>query len=55
LRTPAYRDYLNNYIKDSKMGHIRHNLRKAFELHRNFMEYGAMLPDLNLAEIGERV
>ncbi|MEM5785813.1 MAG: succinate CoA transferase [Syntrophobacteraceae bacterium] len=52
---PAYRDYLNNYIKESKMGHIRHNLRKAYELHRNFLEHGTMLPDLNLTEIGERL
>jgi len=52
---PAYRDYLNNYIKESRMGHIRHNLRKAYELHRNFIEHGAMLPGLNLKEIGERL
>jgi len=52
---PAYRDYLNGYIKDSKLGHIRHNLKKAYELHRNFIEQGAMLPDLNLTEIGERL
>ncbi|MEN6440662.1 MAG: succinate CoA transferase [Syntrophobacter sp.] len=52
---PAYRDYLNGYIKESKLGHIRHNLKKAYELHRNFMEQGAMLPDLKLTEIGERL
>lgn len=52
---PAYRDYLHQYVRDSKVGHIRHNLRKAYELHRNFIESGKMLPDLNLAEIGERV
>ncbi|MHC1730068.1 MAG: succinate CoA transferase [Syntrophobacteraceae bacterium] len=52
---PAYRDYLHKYVQDSKVGHIRHNLRKAFELHRNFIEAGRMLPDLNLAEIGERL
>ncbi len=48
---PAYRDYLHNYIRDSRMGHIRHDLRKAFELHRNFIEYGTMLPGLDLAEV----
>lgn len=50
---PAYRDYLHGYIRDSRVGHIRHNLRKAFELHRNLMEHGSMLPDLNLSEIHE--
>ncbi len=52
---PAYRDYLNRYIRESKMGHIRHDLRKAFELHRNFIEHGRMLPDLKLTEIDERI
>lgn len=52
---PAYRDYLHQYIRDAKTGHIKHDLRKAYELHRNFMEHGAMLPDLNPAEMGERV
>lgn len=52
---PAYRDYLCRYVKDSKPGHIRHDLRKAYELHRNYLQYGAMLPDLNLAEIDERI
>jgi acyl-CoA hydrolase len=26
------------------VGHIRHNLEKAFELHLNLMETGSMLP-----------
>jgi len=52
---PAYRDYLHAYVRDSDSGHIRHNLRKAFELHRNFLEYGKMIPDLNLSEIGDRI
>lgn len=52
---PAYRDYLNEYVRESKMGHIRHNLRKAFEFHRNFIEHGRMLPDLNLTEIDDRL
>ena len=45
---PAYRDYLLNYLEKSRVGHIRHNLRECFELHRNFIEHGAMLPDLDL-------
>ena len=52
---PAYRDYLHRYVREAGPGHIKHDLRKAFELHRNFIEQGKMLPDLNLAEIGERV
>ncbi len=41
---PAYRDYLWNYVKNARVGHIRHNLEKAFELHLNLMETGSMLP-----------
>jgi acetyl-CoA hydrolase len=52
---PAYRDYLNAYIRETGSGHIRHDLRKAFELHRNFLEYGKMLPDLDLGEAKKRV
>jgi acetyl-CoA hydrolase len=52
---PAYRDYLHAYIRESGCGHIRHNLRKAYELHRNFLEQGKMLPDLDLADLGDRV
>jgi len=44
---PAYRDYLNQYLKDARQGHIPHNLAKCFELHRNLLEYGSMLPDLS--------
>jgi acetyl-CoA hydrolase len=44
---PAYRDYLNRYIENAPAGHIRHNLRKCFELHLNFLEHGAMLPGLD--------
>jgi acetyl-CoA hydrolase len=51
---PAYRDYLHAYIRESGPGHIRHNLRKAFELHRNYLRYGRMLPDLDLSEIEDR-
>lgn len=41
---PDYRDYLWRYIKDSRCGHIRHDLARCFELHRNLLTYGAMLP-----------
>ncbi len=45
---PAYRDYLRRYVAEAPMGHIRHDLDRAFELHRNLREHGAMLPDLEL-------
>lgn len=40
----AYRDYLHAYARESS-GHIRHDLSRCFELHRNLMEHGAMLPE----------
>jgi propionyl-CoA:succinyl-CoA transferase len=46
---PAYRDYLRRYVRESSGGHIPHDLARCFELHRNLMEYGAMLPDLEIA------
>jgi propionyl-CoA:succinyl-CoA transferase len=46
---PAYRDYLCRYLENSRVGHIRHNLRDCFELHRNLIQHGAMLPDLDLS------
>ncbi|MEM5785814.1 MAG: succinate CoA transferase [Syntrophobacteraceae bacterium] len=48
---PAYRDYLWKYVENSRVGHIRHDLDKCYELHTNLMEMGAMLPDLDLEQI----
>ncbi len=48
---PAYRQYLWNYVNNSRLGHIRHNLEKAFDLHLNLMETGSMLPGLDLSRI----
>lgn len=45
---PAYRDYLNDYVRRSRPGHIRHDLARCFELHRNLIEHGAMLPGLKV-------
>ena len=42
---PLYKEYLQRYIKESRTGHIRHDLTRCFELHRNLMEHGSMLPD----------
>lgn len=50
---PAYRPYLRQYLEKSRLGHIRHDLRKCFELHLNFLEYGAMLPDLAASAFGD--
>jgi acyl-CoA hydrolase len=45
---PAYRDYLHRYVEGARAGHIRHDLARCFELHRNLIEHGAMLPELDL-------
>jgi succinate CoA transferase len=47
---PAYRDYLHHYLDSAPMGHIRHDLRHCFDLHNNFLENGAMLPDLDFSQ-----
>jgi propionyl-CoA:succinyl-CoA transferase len=41
---PAYRDYLHEYVESAPLGHIRHDLGRCFELHRNLLEHGTMLP-----------
>jgi acyl-CoA hydrolase len=43
---PAYRPYLRDYVARSPAGHIRHDLGRAFELHRNLAEHGHMLPEV---------
>ena len=43
---PAYREYLHKYIAEAPQGHIRHDLLKCFELHRNLQQFGAMIPGL---------
>lgn len=45
---PAYRDYLWEYVKSAPVGHIRHDLSRAFELHLNLEREGAMLPGLKI-------
>ena len=42
---PNYRDYLRKYVRESRSGHIPHDLNRCYELHRNLLEFGAMLPD----------
>jgi acetyl-CoA hydrolase len=48
---PVYREYLYQYIQNSRLGHIRHDLMRCFEMHRNLLEHGAMLPDLRYEDI----
>ena len=38
-------DSLRRYVSDARPGHIRHDLLRCFELHRNLIEHGSMLPD----------
>jgi propionyl-CoA:succinyl-CoA transferase len=47
---PAYRDALHRYLEGAPMGHIRHDLRRCFAMHLNYLEHGAMLPDLDLSQ-----
>jgi propionyl-CoA:succinyl-CoA transferase len=47
---PAYRDYLHRYVEGARAGHIRHDLARCFEMHRNLIEHGAMLPELDLGQ-----
>jgi acyl-CoA hydrolase len=44
---PMYRDYLYRYVREASPGHIRHDLLRCFDLHRNLMERGSMLPEVN--------
>lgn len=47
---PAYRDYLRHYLESAPMGHLRHDMKRCFELCNNYLEAGAMLPDLDLKQ-----
>ena len=42
---PSYRDYLHHYVETARTGHIRHDLLRCYELHRNLIETGSMLPE----------
>ena len=42
---PRYKDYLRKYVNEAPGGHLHHDLFKCFELHRNFLESGEMLPE----------
>jgi succinate CoA transferase len=43
---PAYKPYLEQYIREARIGHIPHDLGRCFELHQNFLEFGSMLPNV---------
>ena len=44
---PAYREYLYGYLETARQGHIPHDLARCFELHRNLLEQGCMLPGVS--------
>ena len=48
---PAYRPYLRAYLERARVGHIRHDLATCFELHRNLIETGQMLPEVDVAAL----
>jgi len=52
---PAYREALHRYLDGAPMGHIRHDLRHCFDMHLNYLEHGAMLPDLDLSIFGPQL
>jgi succinate CoA transferase len=41
---PSYRDYLRRYLEEAPAGHLPHDLSRCFDLHRNLVESGSMLP-----------
>src|SRR5262249_46739619 len=47
---PAYRDALHRYLEGAPMGHIRHDLRRCFAMHRTSLEPGARLRELDLRQ-----
>jgi acetyl-CoA hydrolase len=40
---PTYRPYLHDYLAKARPGHFKHDLDRAFELHRNLLKNGRML------------
>jgi acyl-CoA hydrolase len=46
---PAYREYLFHYVENTARGHIRHDLAHAFDMHRNLIEHGQMVPGMDLS------
>jgi len=45
---PAYRPYLRQYLERARVGHIRHDLSTCFDLHRNLIDTGQMLPEMDV-------
>jgi acetyl-CoA hydrolase len=41
---PDYRAYLLDYLDKARPAHIRHDLMRCFELHRNLLATGRMRP-----------
>ena len=43
---PLYKNYLRHYLETALIGHIKHDLTRCYELHRNLMETGERLPEM---------
>lgn len=41
---PLYQDYLYEYTAKARASHISHDLGSCFDLHRNLLRFGTMLP-----------
>ncbi len=39
---PSYRDALHHYVESAPAGHLRHDLSRAFDMHRRYLETGSM-------------
>ena len=48
---PLYKEYLWKYLHNASTGHIRHDLYNCYELHRNLMQTGQMIPDGELKNL----
>ncbi|MEW5784640.1 MAG: succinate CoA transferase [Bacillota bacterium] len=47
---PAYREYLHRYLESAPAGHIRQNLETCFDMHKNLLHTGQMLPGIDLKQ-----
>lgn len=42
---PAYKEYLREYTRRARTSHISHDLAHCFDLHRNLLRHGTMMPE----------
>ena len=48
---PVYKEHLYRYLENTRVGHIPHNLETCLSWHRNLLECGQMVPEIDLSEI----